>query len=65
MTANDKKDPSTKIVIDKLNCRKLIDNFANKVNNLIKNCEHACELCNAQYVDTDIKEKQFNGIKKY
>ena len=59
MTANGKKNPSTK------NCRKLIDNFANKVDNLIKNCEHACELCNAQYVDTDIKEKQFNGIKNY
>ena len=39
MTASGKKDSSTK---------KLIDNFANKVNSLIKNCEHPCEQCNAQ-----------------
>ena len=43
----------------------MIDNFADKVNSLIKNSEHPCELCNAQYVDTEIKEKQFNGITKY
>ena len=41
------KDPSTKNVNGQ-NCRSLIDNFSNQVNKLIKNCEHACELCNAQ-----------------
>ena len=32
---------------------------------MIKNCEYPCEQCNAQYVDTDIKERQFNGISKH
>ena len=48
MTASGKKDSSTNNFNDKFNCKKLIDNFANKVNSLIKNCEHSCERCNAQ-----------------
>ena len=42
------KDPSTKNINGKWNCRDLIDNFSKKVDKLIKNCEHACEKCNAQ-----------------